>query len=141
MSAEVNERTVRLLLDEQLDTPEGATMGDALERLCGLLHQRLAPWIGVDGCTRLLHRAMATAAEHHPNLATATVGSAPPHLGGISWLAEAPPEDARGAAESFLGAVYATLERLVGDDVAVRLILPDKPEGWRLDEPDDGETP
>ncbi len=129
-------RIARVLLEPKAEEAQG-TPDAALEHACGLLYSRLSPWIGRDGCTRLLRRALVLSADTHPSLTGGTVSDADPHLGGLSGLSEAPA--GREAAEAFLATVFCDLGRLVGDAVAVRVILPETPDLWELDEPADGD--
>lgn len=125
-------RAARALLDEPplIALASGAEVVGAVERASERLVTRLSPWIGIDGCTTLLTRALSRAAVAHPAFAGATIRDASPHFDGLGGLARQSPDDARAAAEEFLGAAFDHLGRLIGDAVAVRLVLPESPDSW-----------
>jgi len=123
----------RALLLEQGHAAEVAQdVRDALEGACLRLHQRLDPWIGADGCTRVFHRALLITAESHPALANAGAQSEAPHIVGLAGLASQPLETAQAAAEALLAFIVQHLGRMVGDDVAVRLLLPEARHLWTV---------
>lgn len=103
------------------------------------LHRTLGPWIGADGCTRLLHRAMLLASRAHPSLRAVTVREAAPHLGDLARFAASPRDVGRAAVEAFLGHALQDLGALVGDGIALRIVLPHSPTLWGADEPTDGD--
>ena len=114
-------------------------MPAVLETITASLYQKLSPWVGPDGCTRLLHRAMLIAAREHPALRGVTVRETAPHISGVTRLAESVPDTGRSAMEAFLAIALHDLGALIGDAVALRIVLPESPHLWSADEPSDGE--
>lgn len=133
-------RAAAALLAEQGVGVATDERGVVLERACVAIHRRLAPWIGADGCTRLLVRALTLAAERHTVLRDITIMMAPPYLVDVDAFARASPAVARQAAEAFIGSVFDDLGRLVGDAVALRIVLPESPESWGTSR-SDGDEP
>ncbi len=82
---------------------------------------------------------MLLAARKHAVLRGVTVREEIPHLGGLKRIVEAPPAVARAAVEAFLALALADLGALVGDGIALRIVMPDSPTLWSADEPTDGE--
>lgn len=118
-------RAASALLDEQgwtEATPAG-TVG--LEQVTAVLHQRLGPWIGADGCARLLAHSISLASVQHESLRGVTVAPVPPHLDSPQSPAPVPIAATREAAETVLLSVLEDLGRLIGEPVALRILLPD----------------
>jgi len=97
----------------------------ALEAAFALLHRQLGPWIGIDACTRLIHRSLSRSAALYPGLSGMSLAP--------TWTATPDPTpltaispDAARVVDSFLATLFEHLGRLVGDDVAVRLVSPPK---------------
>ena len=126
-------QAARALLDEEGRGDQStADVVMSLNRACATLYARLAPWIGADGCTRLISRAIALAAVAHPALTGATVSADPPHLEGIDEMSKLSAGKSRAAAETFVACVFEHLGRLVGEAVALRVLLPETPEHWGI---------
>jgi hypothetical protein len=109
---------------------EPAKAGVALQRTCARVSDNLRDAMGEDGSTALLARALARTEPSHPPLKTLS------HLNGngISLDGVAASIDAHGVAattaaiEALLAALIEVLGRLIGEDMAVRLIEHGLPE-------------
>lgn len=110
--------------DVEADGPEGtpSSAWAACERACGTL----ARWLGANGCRALVARALKQARDDHPALDPLFLRTEPgPALGGVAESI-----GTHGAAaveaglEALLVALVELLGRLVGDDVAARLLDP-----------------
>lgn len=132
-----SQRAATALLDGHADASQA--MPVVLEAITALLHRKLAPWIGLDGCTRLIHRGMLIAAREHPALRGNTIRETAPHNTCVERLAEASPAAGRAAVEAFLAIALHDLGALIGDAVALRIVLPESQHLWSVEEPTDGE--
>ena len=88
------------------------------------LYQRLSRWVGLDGCHALFTRGHANARTEHPLLSNIQLRArSTPYLDGVAETA-----DQHGAVEtvealeSMLVVVIELLGRLIGDDLATKLI-------------------
>ena len=122
------------MIDSQRD---GRAAGDAVAGAagdaCGHAYKALSRWVGSDGCHALFTRALAQARADHPALEHIRLRArGEPYVEGIG---EATMEygDAvgAGALEAMLAGLVELLGRLIGDDMAIKLIelSLEKPDG------------
>jgi hypothetical protein len=102
----------------------GDTAAHAAAAACDHLYQDLSRWIGLDGCHTLFTRALAQARIDHPLLEEIQLRpGSEPYVEGVTETT-----DAYGAAqtaealESMLVGLVELLGRLIGDDMAMKLI-------------------
>lgn len=123
---------VRRLLDRAapdtaVQNPQEAAA--ALQRACSRVRDNLREFMGDDGCTALLARALARTEAQHPALVTVR------HLngGGISLDGVAESVDLHGvrattaAIEALLLALADVLGRLIGENMAAKVMESDAP--------------
>jgi hypothetical protein len=103
--------------------------GAALQRMISRVFESLRDSMGVDGCNALLVRALARTEAEHPALKNiARLNENSIHLDGVVASV-----DLHGVAavtkalEALLAALIDALGRLIGEDMAIRLIDPDAP--------------
>jgi hypothetical protein len=122
----------RRILDREAASDGHATsaaVAGALQQVCLRTAANLRDAMGVGGCEALLARAVARAVETHPALEDICRRSAA-NIQIDDLLAAI---EARGvvatttAVEALLGALIDILSRLIGEDMAIRLIDPDVP--------------
>jgi hypothetical protein len=114
---------VRRLIDSR--GSEGAE-GDTSARAAAgdHLYRELSRWVGSDGCHALFTRALAEARAEYPPLGQIKlrVGSEP-YIGGVAETVVAYGDTATAKAlESMLVRLVELLGRLIGDDMATKLI-------------------
>jgi hypothetical protein len=102
------------------------TDGDASSRAAAAehLYRELSRWVGPDGCHALFTRALAEARSEHPSLdeIQLRVGSQP-YIGGVAeTLAAYGDATTAKSLESMLVHLVELLGRLIGDDMATKLI-------------------
>jgi hypothetical protein len=99
-------------------------IGEALQRTVAHVSEKLRDSMGEDGADALLVRALARTEANHPalkNIRRANEDGA--HLDGVVASVEAHGVTAVTAAiEAFLAALVDILARLIGEDMAIRLI-------------------
>jgi hypothetical protein len=91
---------------------------------CDHLYRELSRWVGPDGCHALFTRALAQARAEHPALAQIHLKPrSEPYIDGVaeSIMAHGDPATAE-ALESMLARLVELLGRLIGDDMAMKLI-------------------
>ena len=121
-SAEI---AARLITRESTSTSEShaaAAAAGAIGRMCTSLNR----FIGADGCRALLVRALANARADQPALEHITIGKAPEmSLQGVPESMDAPgaAEIASGL-EALVVSLIELLHRLVGDELAMKLLEP-----------------
>ncbi len=91
---------------------------------CDQLYHDLSRWVGTDGCRALFTRAIAQARTDYPLLEKIHLRVRPqPHLEGVAETIEAHGAPATAdAIESMLVGLIELLGRLIGDDMAMKLI-------------------
>lgn len=108
--------------------------GTALQGTCVRVSGNLRDSLGEDGCNALLARALARTEADHPalkNIRRHNQGSV--HLDGVVASVEAHGVAAVTAAiEALLAALVDLLGRLIGEDMAIRLIDQDAPRSQRV---------
>lgn len=93
---------------------------------CGYLYAELSRWIGAEGCHALFERALADARkESQPMRSIQLSARAVPYVQGIETgvAAHGDAETAAGV-ELLLMRLLELLRRLIGDDMAMKLIEP-----------------
>lgn len=103
-------------------TPEAKV--DAARRLCERVFSGLAQWVGVDGSRALFVRARAQARDEHPLLENIEMAGRPASsLNGVEEAMQSHGEAATVAAlEAVITALVSLLGRLIGEDMALKLI-------------------
>ena len=120
------ERLVRRLIRSR--QPRGAGRGDAAAwaeaAACGDLYRDLSQWVGTDGCHALFSRALAQSRKERAalELIRLSAGSEPYADGVAESLKEHGDEATAEALEVMLVRLVELLERLVGDEMAMKLI-------------------
>jgi len=112
----------RLISSRASDGTEGDTSARAMA--ADHLYGELSRWVGPDGCHALYTRALAEARNEHPplNHIQLRVGSEP-YLGGVAETVAAYGDAATAKSlESMLIHLVELLGRLIGDDMATKLI-------------------
>jgi hypothetical protein len=104
------------------DTPGGVAA--ATERVCGRVSEYLSRWVGTDGSGALFARALASAQAEHPALGNVRYSRQSAVC--LDGLAESARTHGAGAAAdgvtAILAALIELLGRLIGDDIAIRLV-------------------
>jgi hypothetical protein len=128
-SPTAREMARRLLAREMSAVGEPAMVAAALQRACARVSANLRDSVGDDGRNALLARALARTESDHPVLKhIRTVNNGAIHLDGVVASA-----DAHGVApvtaaiEALLAALLDVLGRLIGEDMAMRLLDHDLP--------------
>jgi len=115
----------RLLARERAGGSEGEPVdaGVALQRTLARVAQALRDSMGEDGCNALLARALARTDSVHPALQSIRVEEDSIYLDGVVASVEAHGVGAvTTAIEALLAALVDVLARLIGEDMAIRLI-------------------
>jgi hypothetical protein len=102
----------------------GDTAARAVAAACDSLYRELSRWVGPDGCHALFARALAETRPHYPALEKIQLRPrSEPYIEGLadSIMARGDPETAE-ALESMLIRLVELLGRLIGDDMAGKLI-------------------
>lgn len=120
------ERIVRRLISSR--QPRGAGRGDTAAWVaaaaCGDLYRDLSLWVGTDGCHALFSRALAQSRRERAalELIRLSAGSEPYADGVAESLIEHGDAATAEALEVMLVRLVELLERLVGDEMAMKLI-------------------
>lgn len=104
------------------DTPDAEV--DAARRLCEGVFSGLSRWVGADGSRALFMRALYQARVEHPSLENIQLSVRPEScLEGVADARQSHGAAATVAAlESVVTALVSLLGRLIGDDMALKLI-------------------
>ena len=105
-------------------TKRGDTAARAAASACDNLYRELSRWVGADGCHALFTRALAETCPEYPALEKIRLHpKSEAYIDGIadSIMAYGDPETAT-ALESVLVRLVELLGRLIGDDMAGKLI-------------------
>ena len=96
----------------------------ATDRVCGRVSENLSRWVGIDGTNALFARALARAQAEHPALANVRYSrqsavcleglAESAHIHGASAAAD--------GVAAILTALIELLGRLIGEDIAMRLV-------------------
>ena len=100
------------------------TAARASAAACDHLYQELSRWVGSDGCHALFTRALAQARTEYPALEQIQLRPrSEPYIDGLAGTIMAHGDAATaGALESVLVRLIELLRRLIGDDMAMKLI-------------------
>jgi hypothetical protein len=126
----------QLLAAEATNQPSSGANGHEVMRVCENLRISLTPFVGADGFTVLLRRALALAQEDLPSLQNTRVTA-----DGRLERIEKPPANARKEGEAALtitAHLLGLLVTFIGESLTLRLIrrvIPDAPN--RIVEPED----
>lgn len=117
----------RLVIDAGRSHPTGGDgASGAAAAACNYLYNELSRWIGPDGCHALFTRALAEARKESPPLQSVQLSArVVPYMQGIDTavVAHGDAETAAGL-EVLLIRLLELLGRLIGDDMAMKLIEP-----------------
>jgi len=114
----------RLIKSHRSERTEGQTAARAAATACDDLYQELSRWVGPDGCHALFTRALAQARIDHPALGQIHLHArSSPYVDGVAEtiMAHGDPATAAGL-EAMLVHLIELLGRLIGDDMAMKLI-------------------
>jgi hypothetical protein len=102
----------------------GETAARAAADACGHLYRELARWVGSDGCHALFSRALALAQKEHAPLDEIQLRARTvPYVEGVEETIRAHGDaETAEALESMLVRVVELLGRLIGDDMAAKLL-------------------
>ena len=115
----------RSLIESRRQQGTGAdTAARAAASACDHLYRELSRWVGVDGCHALFARALPQARVEHPALAQIQLHArSEPYIDGLAATIMAYGDAATAEAlESMLVRLIELLGRLIGDDMAAKLI-------------------
>jgi hypothetical protein len=114
----------RLIEARRSERTEGDTPARAAARASDRLYRELSRWVGVDGCHALFSRALTDARADFPALGQIKIRARlQPHIDGTAEtiMARGDPATAE-ALESMLVRLAELLGRLIGDDMATKLV-------------------
>ena len=115
----------RRLIDSRRPDRAGAdTAARAAASACEHLYRELSRWVGPDGCHALFTRALAQAQVEYPALGQIQLRArSEPYIDGVAATIMAHGDAATAEAlESMLVHLVELLGRLIGDDMAMKLI-------------------
>jgi len=114
----------RLISSHRSERSEGDTAARAAATACDDLYQALSRWVGSDGCHALFTRALAETRTEYPALAKIQLRArSEPSIDGVPETIMAHGDAATAEAlESILVHLIQMLGRLIGDDMATKLI-------------------
>jgi hypothetical protein len=114
----------RLIESRQSERVRDDTAARAAAAACGYLYRDLARWVGHDGCHALFTRALAQSRTETPVLEQLQLHArSEPYLEGVAETIMAHGDAASAdALESMLVHLIELLGRLIGDDMAMKLI-------------------
>lgn len=114
----------RLINSRRSERAGGGSPTRAAAGACDHLYRELSRWVGPDGCHALFTRALADARTEYPALGQIQLRArSEPYIDGVAEtiMARGDPATAE-ALESMLERLVELLGRLIGDDMAMRLI-------------------
>jgi hypothetical protein len=114
----------RLIEARRSEGSEGDTPARAAASASDRLYRELSRWVGLDGCHALFSRALTDARSDFPALGQIQIRArSQPHIDGVAEtiMARGDPATAE-ALESMLVRLAELLGRLIGDDMATKLI-------------------
>jgi len=102
----------------------GGNSARGVAAACDNLYRELSRWVGSDGCHALFTRALAEARAEHPALQQIRLRArSDPYVDGVAETIIARGEPATAdALEAMLVRLVELLGRLIGDDMATKLI-------------------
>jgi hypothetical protein len=114
----------RLIEGHRSERAEGHTSARAAAAACDQLYRELSRWVGPDGCHALFTRALAQARIEYPALGQIQLRArSEPYIDGVAEtiMAHGDTATAEGL-EAMLVHLIELLGRLIGDDMAMKLI-------------------
>jgi hypothetical protein len=114
----------RLIEAPRSERSDADSLARATAAACARLYRELSRWVGLDGCYALFSRALAEARTDHPALAQIEIRArTQPHIDAVAEtiMARGDPATAE-ALEFMLERLIELLGRLIGDDMAIKLI-------------------
>jgi hypothetical protein len=130
----------RLIKRRRSEHSGGDTPARAAAAACNHLYRELSRWVGPDGCDALFARALAQARAEYPGLGQIQLHArSDPYMDGVAEtiMAHGDPATAEGL-ESMLVRLVELLGRLIGDDMAAKLIDRSLAAPERSDKTSDG---
>jgi hypothetical protein len=114
----------RLINSRPSERAGGDTAARAAAAACNQLYRELSRWVGPDGCHALFTRSRADARAEYPALEQIQLGArSEPYVDGVAETIMAHGDAATAEAlESMLIRLVELLGRLIGDDMAIKLI-------------------
>lgn len=114
----------RLINSRRSERAGGDTAARAAAAACDHLYRALSRWVGPDGCHALFTRALAQAQTECPALRQIQLRArSEPYIDGVAETIMAQGEAVTAEAlESMLVRLIELLDRLIGDDMATKLI-------------------
>jgi hypothetical protein len=113
-----------LIISHRSKRSEGHTAARSVAAACDQLYRELSRWVGPDGCHALFTRALAQARAEYPALGQIQLHArSDPYIDGVAEtiMAHGDPATAEGL-EAMLVHLIELLGRLIGDDMAMKLI-------------------
>lgn len=124
--AQPDEPLARKITQQLINGRRGQDDGDTGARAaaCDRLYRDLSRWVGPDGCHALFTRALAESLTEYPFLAQVQLHpGSEPYVHGVADTARSHGDAVTAEAlESIIVHVIELLRRLVGDDMAIKLI-------------------
>ncbi len=119
------QKIARRLINSRLsERPGGDTPARAAASACDHLYRELSRWVGPDGCHALFARALAETRPEYPALGQIQLHArSDPYVDGVAEtiMARGDPATAE-ALEWMLVRLVELLSRLIGEDMAIKLI-------------------
>jgi hypothetical protein len=114
----------RLINSRGSERAGGDTRARAAAAACDHLYRELSRWVGPDGCHALFTRALAQARTEYPALGQIQLRArSEPYIDGVAETIMAHGDASTAEAlESMLVRLVELLGRLIGDDMAMKLI-------------------
>jgi hypothetical protein len=114
----------RLVDSRRSEQPGGDTAARATAAACDDLYRELSRWVGPDGCHALFTRALAQARTEYPMLGQIQLRArSEPYVDGVAATIMANGDAVTAEAlQSMLVRLVELLGRLIGDDMATKLI-------------------
>jgi hypothetical protein len=130
----------RLINGHRSERAGGHTAARAAAAACDDLYRELSRWVGPDGCHALFTRALAQARTEYPALREIQLRArSESYIDGVAETIMAHGDAATAEAlESMLVRLVELLGRLIGDDMAMKLIERSLPASERGDAASDG---
>ncbi len=130
----------RLIKGRQSERVGGDTAARVAAAACDHLYRELSRWVGSDGCHALFTRALAQARTEYPALEQIQLRPrSEPYIDGVAGTIMAHGDAATAEAlESMLVRLIELLGRLIGDDMATKLIERSLAESESGDAPSSG---
>jgi hypothetical protein len=120
----VRELAGRLINARRSQQATGDTLARAAAAACDHIYRELSRWVGRDGCHALFTRALVQARTDYPLLEEIQLrAQSEPYVEGVAEMIRARGDGATAEAlESVLVRLVELLGRLIGDDMAMKLI-------------------